>query len=84
MRHIKQWRYLANVQKMTQIDLITNAFRAAACLTQWTLPPLTGKDQQFNSAWIQSEVVATFADSGDASTLSDLESIAAQAGIQVI
>ena len=53
MRHVKQWSYLAHIQKMNQMDIVTNAFKAAAHITNYMIRPLIAKGAGiFESTWI--------------------------------
>ena len=60
MRHVKQWSYLAHIQKMNQLDIVTNAFKAAAHLTNYIIPPLTAKGVgNFESTWIADREISS-------------------------
>ena len=60
MRHVKQWAYLAQVQKMNQVDIVSNTFKAAAHLTNYIILPLTAKGvKNFESTWITDREISS-------------------------
>ena len=56
MRHVKQWAYLAQVQKMNQVDIVSNAFKAAEHLKNYIIPKGV---KNFESTWITDREISS-------------------------